>query len=58
MNLQKQLDTANHRAIALALPEGATLVEFVLSQKPGNYRPYAHPKYWGAFICQGDATPL
>jgi CHAT domain-containing protein len=29
-----------------------------LSQKPGNYRPYAHPKYWGAFICQGDATPL
>jgi len=29
MNLQKQLETANHRAIALALPEGATLVEFV-----------------------------
>jgi CHAT domain-containing protein/tetratricopeptide (TPR) repeat protein len=29
-----------------------------LSQKPGNYRPYAHPKYWGAFICQGDAAPL
>jgi hypothetical protein len=24
MNLQKQLDTANRRAIALALPEGAT----------------------------------
>ena len=29
MNLQKQLDTANRRAIALALPEGATLMEFV-----------------------------
>jgi CHAT domain-containing protein len=29
-----------------------------LSQKPGNYRPYAHPRYWGAFICQGDAAPL
>jgi len=29
MNLQKQLDTANRDAIAKALPEGATLVEFV-----------------------------
>jgi CHAT domain-containing protein len=29
-----------------------------LSQKPENHRPYAHPKYWGAFICQGDAAPL
>jgi tetratricopeptide (TPR) repeat protein len=29
MNLQKQLDTANRDAIAKALPDGATLVEFV-----------------------------
>ena len=29
MNLQKQLDTANRRAIALAIPDGATVVEFV-----------------------------
>jgi CHAT domain-containing protein len=29
-----------------------------LSQKPENYRPYAHPKHWGAFICQGDVSPL
>jgi CHAT domain-containing protein len=29
-----------------------------LSQKPENYHPYAHPRYWGAFICQGDASPL
>jgi tetratricopeptide (TPR) repeat protein len=29
MNLQKQLDTANRRAIAQTLPDGTTLVEFV-----------------------------
>jgi CHAT domain-containing protein/tetratricopeptide (TPR) repeat protein len=29
-----------------------------LIQKPENYRPYVHPRYWGAFICQGDASPL
>ena len=29
-----------------------------LCQKHENYRPYAHPKYWAAFICQGNASPL
>jgi len=29
-----------------------------LSQKPENECPYSAPMYWGAFICQGDASPL
>lgn len=29
-----------------------------LCQKPENHRPYAHRKYWGAWVCQGDTTPM
>jgi CHAT domain-containing protein/tetratricopeptide (TPR) repeat protein len=29
-----------------------------LAQRPENHRPFEHPFYWGAFICQGDTTPL
>ena len=25
---------------------------------PDDYRPYARPYYWGAFICQGNPSPL
>lgn len=27
-------------------------------QGPGSVRPFAEPYYWGAFICQGDPSPL
>jgi CHAT domain-containing protein len=29
-----------------------------LAQQPDDHRPFAHPLYWGAFICQGDPSPL
>jgi CHAT domain-containing protein len=29
-----------------------------LAQQPDDHRPFAHPFYWGAFICQGDTRPL
>jgi CHAT domain-containing protein/tetratricopeptide (TPR) repeat protein len=29
-----------------------------LSLEPEDYRPFADPYYWGAFICQGDPAPL
>jgi hypothetical protein len=29
-----------------------------LGQQPDDHRPFAHPLYWGAFICQGDPAPL
>lgn len=29
-----------------------------LSQKSDHHCPYAHPQHWGAFICQGNPTPL
>jgi hypothetical protein len=29
-----------------------------LARQPDDHRPFAHPCYWGAFICQGDTTPL
>jgi CHAT domain-containing protein/tetratricopeptide (TPR) repeat protein len=29
-----------------------------LAQQPDGHRPFEHPFYWGAFICQGDTAPL
>jgi tetratricopeptide (TPR) repeat protein/CHAT domain-containing protein len=29
-----------------------------LAQQPDEHRPFSHPYYWGAFICQGDPRPL
>jgi CHAT domain-containing protein len=29
-----------------------------LAQQPDDHQPFAHPYYWGAFICQGDPRPL
>src|SRR5262249_51883143 len=29
-----------------------------LAGKPDDHRPFEHPFYWGAFICQGDTEPL
>jgi CHAT domain-containing protein len=29
-----------------------------LAQKPDDHRPFADPFFWGAFICQGDPSPL
>ncbi len=29
-----------------------------LAQEPDDYRPFTHPLYWSAFICQGDLSPL
>jgi hypothetical protein len=29
-----------------------------LAQKPDDHRPFENPLYWGAFICQGDPSPL
>ena len=29
-----------------------------MAQKPDDYRPFSHPLYWGAFICQGDPATL
>src|SRR5262249_3291787 len=29
-----------------------------LAEKPDDHRPFEHPFYWGAFICQGDTRPL
>lgn len=29
-----------------------------LAQQPDDHRPFAHPYYWGAFICQGEPGPL
>jgi CHAT domain-containing protein len=29
-----------------------------LAQQPVDHRPFEHPYYWGAFICQGDPQPL
>ena len=29
-----------------------------LSAKSDSHRPFEHPFYWGAFICQGDPGPL
>jgi CHAT domain-containing protein len=29
-----------------------------LAQQPDEHRPFEHPFYWGAFICQGDTAPL
>jgi CHAT domain-containing protein len=27
-------------------------------RQPDEYRPFEHPLYWGAFICQGEVAPL
>jgi CHAT domain-containing protein len=29
-----------------------------LARQPDDHRPFASPLYWGAFICQGDPSPL
>jgi CHAT domain-containing protein len=29
-----------------------------LATMPHGHRPFEHPFYWGAFICQGDTAPL
>lgn len=29
-----------------------------LAQQPDDHRPFSHPFYWGAFICQGDPAAL
>jgi CHAT domain-containing protein/tetratricopeptide (TPR) repeat protein len=29
-----------------------------LARQPDGHRPFEHPSYWGAFICQGDTAPL
>jgi CHAT domain-containing protein len=29
-----------------------------LAARPDNHRPFEHPVYWGAFICQGETAPL
>ena len=29
-----------------------------LAKKPDDHRPFSHPLYWGAFICQGEIAPL
>lgn len=29
-----------------------------LAAQPDAYRPFSHPYFWGAFICQGDPSPL
>jgi CHAT domain-containing protein/tetratricopeptide (TPR) repeat protein len=29
-----------------------------LARQPDEHRPFASPFYWGAFICQGDPSPL
>lgn len=29
-----------------------------LSTFPNDYKPFEHPYFWGAFICQGDPKPL
>ena len=29
-----------------------------LARRPDRHRPFEHPFYWGAFICQGDTAPL
>jgi CHAT domain-containing protein len=29
-----------------------------LAQRPDGHRPFEHPFFWGAFICQGDTAPL
>ncbi len=29
-----------------------------LGRQPDGHRPFEHPFYWGAFICQGDPGPL
>jgi CHAT domain-containing protein len=29
-----------------------------LAGMPDGHRPFEHPFYWGAFICQGDTAPL
>jgi CHAT domain-containing protein len=29
-----------------------------LARQPDGHRPFEHPFYWGAFICQGDTAPL
>jgi tetratricopeptide (TPR) repeat protein/CHAT domain-containing protein len=29
-----------------------------LARQPDGHRPFAHPFYWGAFICQGGTAPL
>jgi CHAT domain-containing protein len=29
-----------------------------LAGQPDDHRPFEHPFYWGAFICQGDPAPL
>ncbi|MCX6593146.1 MAG: CHAT domain-containing protein [Acidobacteria bacterium] len=26
--------------------------------RPGDFRPFSHPRYWGAFICEGDHGPM
>jgi CHAT domain-containing protein len=29
-----------------------------LAQQPDDHRPFSHTYFWGAFICQGDPSPL
>jgi tetratricopeptide (TPR) repeat protein len=37
---------------------GARRVLEELARQPDDHRPFEHPFYWGAFICQGDTSPL
>jgi CHAT domain-containing protein len=29
-----------------------------LERQADDFRPFRHPRYWGAFICQGETGPL
>jgi CHAT domain-containing protein len=29
-----------------------------LARKPNGHRPFEHPFFWAAFICQGEPRPL
>jgi CHAT domain-containing protein len=31
---------------------------YQLAGQPDNHRPFAHPRHWAAFICQGDPSPM
>ena len=29
-----------------------------LARQSDDYQPFIHPRYWAAFICQGDPSPM
>jgi CHAT domain-containing protein len=39
------------------LPDARRTLEELVRQ-PDGHRPFEHPFYWAAFICQGDTAPL